>query len=84
MNSSKISSKTPAIAQTAINLTVIASILVLNYFYQKDGFDFTLKCVCSGLFALLGLFNLLCAFLVRAENKRFYISMAAGLLPPYT
>ena len=80
MNSSKISSKTPAIAQTAINLTVIASILVLNYFYQKDGFDFTLKCVCSGLFALLGLFNLLCAFLVRAENKRFYISMAAGLL----
>ena len=43
----------------AVNLLIVSAILVLNYFYQSNGFDFTLKCVCSGLFALLGVINTL-------------------------
>ena len=32
----------------AVNAVVISAIFILNYFYQRDGFDFTLKCICSG------------------------------------
>ena len=63
-----------------VNLLVIATIFVLNYFYQLDGFDFTLKCVCSGLFALLGIINLAYALITKQPNKKFYIGMAAGLV----
>ncbi len=44
-----------------LNVLVIAVILVLNYFYQKNGFDFTLKCICSGSFAALGVVDLIYA-----------------------
>ena len=64
----------------AINILVVSAILILNYFYQSNGFDFTLKCVCSGLFALLGVFNLVCALTTKADNKKFYIGMSAGLI----
>ena len=64
----------------AFNILVIASILVLNYFYQKAGFDYTLKFSISGMFATLGLVNLLYAFLAKADNKIFHIMMALGLL----
>ena len=63
-----------------VNLLIISAILVLNYFYQSNGFDFTLKCVCSGLFALLGAINLICALKTKADNKKFYIGMSAGLI----
>lgn len=59
---------------------MIASIFVLNYFYQLDGFDFTLKCVCSGGFALLGLINLGYALATARTGKRFYVGMASGLV----
>ena len=52
-----------------VNLLVIATIFVLNYFYQLDGFDFSLKCVCSGLFALLGIINLAYALITKQPNK---------------
>ena len=64
----------------AINLLVIATIFVLNFFYQASGFDFTLKCVCSGSFALLGLVNLAYALKTKQTNTKFYIGMAAGLV----
>ena len=64
----------------AVNLLIVLAILVLNYFYQSNGFDFTLKCVCSGLFALLGVINLICALTTKADNKKFYIGMSAGLI----
>ena len=64
----------------AINGFVIATIFVLNYFYQSDGFDFTLKCICSGLFALLGLANLGYALQTKQGNTKFYIGMSAGLV----
>ena len=64
----------------AVNGLVIATIFVLNYFYQSDGFDFTLKCICSGLFALLGLVNLGYALKTKQGNTKFYVGMSAGLV----
>ncbi|MBQ9805389.1 MAG: lysoplasmalogenase [Clostridia bacterium] len=64
----------------AINGIVIATIFVLNFFYQSNGFDFTLKCICSGLFAFLGLVNLGYALKTKQENTKFYIGMSAGLV----
>lgn len=64
----------------AVNAVIITAILALNYVYQKNGFDFTLKCICSGSFAALGVINLVYALTGRAANKRFYIGMAAGLI----
>lgn len=64
----------------AVNLAVIATIFVLNYFYQSNGFDFTLKCICSGSFALLGLINLGYAWKTKQPNIKLYIGMAAGLV----
>ena len=62
-----------------INLALITLNFILNYFYQKNGFDFTLKCICSGIFALIGVINLVFALLRKAENKTFYILMTCGL-----
>ena len=55
----------------AVNVLIVSAILVLNYFYQSNGFDFTLKCVCSGLFALLGVINLVYALIDKKDNKKF-------------
>lgn len=62
-----------------INIVMIAAIFILNYFYQSNGFDFTLKCICSGGFALLGIINLCNAVISRRNNTKFYIGMALGL-----
>ena len=64
----------------AVNLAIIATIFVLNYFYQYNGFDFTLKCICSGSFATLGLINLAYALKTKQPNTKFYMGMAAGLV----
>ena len=64
----------------AVNTAIIATIFILNYFYQSNGFDFTLKCICSGLFATLGLINLGYAVKIKQPNIKFYIGMAAGLV----
>lgn len=63
-----------------VNALIVAAVLVLNYFYQSNGFDFTLKCVCSGGFALLGLFNLGYALYTKQRNTTFFVCMAAGLV----
>ena len=63
-----------------VNSALIALIFILNYFYQSNGFDFTLKCICSGSFALLGVLNLIYALADKADNRKFYIGMSAGLL----
>lgn len=52
----------------------------MNYIYQSNGFDFTLKCICSGSFALLGVINLVYSLATKADNKKFYIGMSAGLI----
>lgn len=63
----------------AVNSIIIAAIFVLNYFYQSNGFDFTLKCICSGSFALLGVINLCYALSTKQKDKNFYIGMVLGL-----
>lgn len=63
-----------------VNTVIIATIFILNYFYQSNGFDFTLKCICSGGFALLGIINLCYALITKQVGIRFYIGMSAGLL----
>jgi uncharacterized membrane protein YhhN len=63
----------------AVNLIWIAVIFVLNYFYQSNGFAFILKCICSGLFVLLGLVNCGYAVLTKSPERRFCVSMLCGL-----
>ena len=63
-----------------VNVLIIIAIFLLNYFYQLHGFDFTLKCVCSGAFALLGLINLAYARKTRQANAKFFVGMAVGLV----
>ena len=63
----------------ALNVLLIAVICILNDFYQKNGFDFALKCTCSGLFVLLGLVNCVYAFSARKGDRRFGVSMLLGL-----
>ena len=67
-------------AMAWINAIIIGAILVLNYFYQSNGFDFTLKCICSGSFALLGVINLCYARKTKQPEKKFYLSMTLGLV----
>ena len=64
----------------AVNIAVISAIFYMNYVYQCNGFDFTLKCICSASFALLGVINLVYSLITKAGNKPFYIGMSAGLL----
>ena len=63
-----------------LNVCVSTLICILNYFYQSNGFDFTLKCVCSGLFAALGVANLVYARKTKETHGKFYIFMALGLV----
>lgn len=63
-----------------LNAVIVTAIFALNYVYQSNGFDFTLKCICSASFAVLGLINLGYALATKQANKRFYVSMAAGLV----
>ena len=64
----------------AVNLVIVSAILVMNYFYQSNGFDFTLKCICSASFAMLGIINLCYALATKQKEIRFYVSMAIGLV----
>ena len=61
-----------------INIVIIAVIFILNYFYQSNNFNYTLKCICSSCFALLGLINLAYALVTNQAKKHFYAAMAAG------
>ena len=63
-----------------LNILIIAAIFVLNYFYQKNKFAFSLKCICSAAFALLGVINLFFALATAQENSEFFILMSAALV----
>lgn len=64
----------------ALNVLIISAILVLNYFYQRNRFSFTLKCICSSAFALLGVINLGFAIGMNQANLQFYILMTTALV----
>ncbi len=74
----KVSIKTQKIFLT-INVIFISAIFILNYFYQSNGFNYALKCICSVGFALLGIVNLYYAFISKQKDKSFYIGMVSGL-----
>ena len=63
-----------------LNILIISAIFVLNYFYQKNNFVFSLKCICSAAFASLGIINLLFAIGAEKEKLEFYIMMSMGLV----
>lgn len=67
-----------------INIVIIAAICALNYVYQRSGFDFTLKCVCSGGAAGLGAINLCHGLIAGKNSKGFSIAMALGLICAFT
>lgn len=51
-----------------INIAFSACIYVLNYFYQSNNFNFTLKCITSSLFALLAIINL--TYFIGSKKKK--------------
>ena len=63
-----------------LNILIISAIFVLNYFYQKNNFVFSLKCICSAAFASLGIINLLFAITTSQEDLKFFIMMSVALV----
>ncbi len=61
------------------NGILVGIVCILNYFYQKAGFYYPLKCACSVSFALQGLCNARWALRSEGGNKRFYIYMTLGV-----
>lgn len=62
-----------------INLIIISAVLILNYFYQSNNFDFMLKCICSGGFAALGIINFLYILKAKQENIPFHLTLCLGI-----
>ena len=67
-------------AMLTVNVIFISLIFILNYFYQRAGFDFTLKCITSAIFAILGVINLVYVCSVPGEHKNFCLGMSVGLI----
>lgn len=66
-----------------LNILLIIANFVNNYFYQLNGFDFTLKLVGSGLFVAIGIVNLIYAILMKRDIRLaiiFAISLTLAFL----
>ena len=63
-----------------LNILIIAAIFILNYFYQKNNFVFSLKCICSAAFAVLGGINLGFGVAMKQANMQFYVLMVSALV----
>lgn len=65
-----------------INIAFSACIYVLNYFYQYNNFNFVLKCITSGLFAILALINTTYFIGTKLDkgNLKFPIFMTLGAI----
>lgn len=65
-----------------INIAISACIYVLNYFYQHNNFNFTLKCITSGLFALLAIINITYCIKesVKKEDLKYPLFMVLGAI----
>ncbi len=66
-------------ATLTVNIILALAVFTGNYFYLTEG-GLLLKGLCSSGFALMGAVNLIYAFITRAENKRYSISLAIGLI----
>jgi hypothetical protein len=64
----------------AINLLLIVAVLIICVCYQTNGYSHTLKWLGSCIAALLGLINLIYAFVCAKAGKAFYVCNTLGLL----
>lgn len=62
------------------NGVLFLAVAILNYFFQTNQFSYTLKCICSCCFTILGLLNLIYAIKSKASCSKFYYIMAAGVV----
>lgn len=62
----------------ASNIVIVAAVLGLCY-TQMFRFTFSLKCVCSGLIAMLAGINLIIALITKQKPRAFAVLMALGL-----
>ena len=62
-----------------LNLLLAAAVFVGNYFYLTEG-GLTLKTLCSGGFALMGLVNLCYVLLSGRKHLKFALVMSVGLI----
>lgn len=63
-----------------INLIFIAAVCIINFFFQRNNFNYTLKCSASICFTCLGLINFVYAFKSKVYIPKFYIPMTAGII----
>lgn len=63
-----------------INIVAISILFILNYVYQINNFDFTLKCICSSIFTGIGIVNFGYALGTKQNDKKFYIGMLVALI----
>lgn len=62
------------------NVFMIVALCVINFFYQSNNFNYTLKCVGSACFVVQGAINLWFALKAKLEDKKFYLIMFVGLV----
>ena len=64
---------------TMVNIVIAVAVFIGNYFYQSLGFNYPLKIMCSGGFAIMGIINMGYAK-KHVENKKVLIFMTLGLI----
>ena len=62
------------------NWLLIALNCVVNYFYQSNNYNFTLKCIGSALFVAIGSINYIYATKTMGETDKFYKGMLIALI----
>ncbi len=67
-------------AMLLINGLFFLAVAVVNYFFQSNNFNYTLKCIGSSCFTVLGLVNLVFALKSKASCPRFYYVMTVGVV----
>lgn len=67
-------------AMLLTNGIFLLAVAVLNYFFQINQFSYTLKCICSCCFTVLGILNLVYALKNKTSSPKFYYIMAAGVV----
>ena len=63
-----------------LNIFMVVALCVINFFYQSNDFNYTLKCVGSACFVVQGAINFWFALKSNTEEKKFYLIMFVGLV----
>ena len=63
-----------------INILISVAVYIVNVFYQYHNFNFTLKCIASGLFAILSIINVTYFIkeAIKKENLKYPLAMMVG------